>query len=119
MTDRVQEILSHYPGENPGVLTNLARMLNHGTLAGTGKLVVLPVDQKLIDVEWSCHGTTCEPWFLTRVMKHKDVARSHVFTDRDKTIIVHETRKDGIWDWEQTEVIELPPKRKLFMPVTT
>jgi class I fructose-bisphosphate aldolase len=45
MTDRVQEILSHYQSENPGVVTNLARMLNHGTLAGTGKLVVLPVDQ--------------------------------------------------------------------------
>jgi class I fructose-bisphosphate aldolase len=41
----VQEILSYYQGENPGVLTSLARMLNHGTLAGTGKLVVLPVDQ--------------------------------------------------------------------------
>ncbi len=45
MSDRVSEILSHYAGENPGVLTNLARMLNHGRLAGTGKLVILPVDQ--------------------------------------------------------------------------
>jgi len=45
MSDRVQQILSHYRGENPGVLTNLARMLYHGTLAGTGKLVILPVDQ--------------------------------------------------------------------------
>jgi len=45
MSDRVQRILSHYRGENPGVLTNLARMLYHGTLAGTGKLVILPVDQ--------------------------------------------------------------------------
>ena len=45
MTERVQQILSCYAGENPGVLTNLARMLNHGTLAGTGKLVILPVDQ--------------------------------------------------------------------------
>ena len=45
MSDRVNEILSYYQGENPGVLTSLARMLNHGTLAGTGKLVVLPVDQ--------------------------------------------------------------------------
>ncbi len=41
----VREILGYYAGENPGVLTNLARMLNHGTLAGTGKLVILPVDQ--------------------------------------------------------------------------
>jgi len=45
MTDRVQQILSHYAGENPGVLTNIARMLGHGTLAGTGRLVILPVDQ--------------------------------------------------------------------------
>ncbi len=45
MSDRVAEILSHYRGENPGVLNNLARLLNHGTLAGTGKLVILPVDQ--------------------------------------------------------------------------
>jgi class I fructose-bisphosphate aldolase len=44
-TDRVAEILSWYAGENPGILTNLARMLNHGTLAGTGKMVILPVDQ--------------------------------------------------------------------------
>jgi class I fructose-bisphosphate aldolase len=43
--NRVREILSWYPGENPGVLTNLARMLNHGRLAGTGKMVILPVDQ--------------------------------------------------------------------------
>ncbi len=45
MTDRVREILSWYAGENPGVLTNMARMLNHGVLGGTGKLVILPVDQ--------------------------------------------------------------------------
>jgi class I fructose-bisphosphate aldolase len=45
MSNRVHEILSAYRGENPGVLTNLARMLDHGTLAGTGKLVILPVDQ--------------------------------------------------------------------------
>jgi class I fructose-bisphosphate aldolase len=42
---RVQEILSWYTAANPGTLTNLARMLNHGRLAGTGKLVILPVDQ--------------------------------------------------------------------------
>ncbi len=45
MKDRVREILSWYASENPGVRTNLARMLNHGRLAGTGKLVILPVDQ--------------------------------------------------------------------------
>jgi len=44
-SERVREILSWYKNENPGVLTNLARMMNHGTLAGTGKMVILPVDQ--------------------------------------------------------------------------
>ncbi|HVE85589.1 MAG TPA: class I fructose-bisphosphate aldolase [Myxococcales bacterium] len=44
-SDRVRQILSWYSSDNPGVLTNLARMLNHGTLAGTGKMVILPVDQ--------------------------------------------------------------------------
>jgi len=44
-SDRVRQILSWYSSDNPGVLTNIARMLNHGTLAGTGKMVILPVDQ--------------------------------------------------------------------------
>lgn len=44
-TKRVKEILGAYSSDNPGVKTNLARMLNHGTLAGTGKMVILPVDQ--------------------------------------------------------------------------
>ncbi len=45
MTPRVREILNWYGSDNPGVLTNLARMMNTGRLAGTGKLVILPVDQ--------------------------------------------------------------------------
>jgi fructose-bisphosphate aldolase, class I len=45
MNDRIREILSWYSSENPGVRANLARMLNHGRLAGTGKMVILPVDQ--------------------------------------------------------------------------
>lgn len=45
VTPRVREVLSFYSGENPGVLTNLARILSHGTLAGTGRIVCLPVDQ--------------------------------------------------------------------------
>ncbi len=44
-TTRVDEILSWYGAENPGVLTNLSRIMNHGRLAGTGKFVILPVDQ--------------------------------------------------------------------------
>ncbi|MBF6567566.1 MAG: class I fructose-bisphosphate aldolase [Candidatus Binataceae bacterium] len=45
MTKRVREILSWYESANPGVRANLARMLNHGRLAGTGRMVILPVDQ--------------------------------------------------------------------------
>ena len=45
MTPRVREILSWYGSDNPGTLTNLARLMNHGRLAGTGKMVILPVDQ--------------------------------------------------------------------------
>ncbi len=45
MNDRIREILSWYNSENVGIRTNLARMLNHGRLAGTGKMVILPVDQ--------------------------------------------------------------------------
>jgi class I fructose-bisphosphate aldolase len=45
MTPRVREILSWYGSDSPGTLTNLARILNHGRLGGTGKLVILPVDQ--------------------------------------------------------------------------
>ncbi|HZA65404.1 MAG TPA: class I fructose-bisphosphate aldolase [Geminicoccaceae bacterium] len=44
-TPKVKEILSWYEGENPGVKANLARLLTHGRLAGSGKLVILPVDQ--------------------------------------------------------------------------
>lgn len=45
MANRVQEILSWYGSDNPGTKTNIARLLRSGKLAGTGKLVILPVDQ--------------------------------------------------------------------------
>ena len=45
MADRVQEILSWYSSDSAGTQTNIARLLRHGKLAGTGKLVILPVDQ--------------------------------------------------------------------------
>lgn len=45
LSDRVKQILSWYTSENPGTLTNLVRLMNHGVLANTGKLVILPVDQ--------------------------------------------------------------------------
>src|SRR5436305_14793138 len=44
-TSRVREILSWYPSDNPGTLANIYRLLMSGRLAGTGKLVILPVDQ--------------------------------------------------------------------------
>ena len=44
-SDRVKQILSWYASDNPGVQANLARMMYTGTLAGTGKFVILPVDQ--------------------------------------------------------------------------
>ena len=45
MTPRVRKILSYYESDNPGTKSNLARILMQGRLAGTGKLVILPVDQ--------------------------------------------------------------------------
>jgi len=45
MSERVERILANYSGENPGVIGNLRRLMHTGRLAGTGKLVILPVDQ--------------------------------------------------------------------------
>ena len=45
ITPQVRQIVDRYEGERPGVKTSLARLLMHGRLAGTGKLVILPVDQ--------------------------------------------------------------------------
>jgi class I fructose-bisphosphate aldolase len=45
MTDKVETILASYAGESPGVIGNLRRLMNTGALAGTGKMVILPVDQ--------------------------------------------------------------------------
>jgi len=45
LSERVKEILSHYESDNPGTKANLARILMQGQLGGTGRLVILPVDQ--------------------------------------------------------------------------
>ena len=45
ITQLVKRILDWYESDNPGTKTNLARILGHGKLGGTGKLVILPVDQ--------------------------------------------------------------------------
>ncbi len=44
-TEKVKKILRNYGHENPGVVRSIARILNHGKLGGTGKIVILPVDQ--------------------------------------------------------------------------
>jgi class I fructose-bisphosphate aldolase len=45
ITGPVREVLSWYDGERPGVKANLARMLMHGLTGGSGRLLILPVDQ--------------------------------------------------------------------------
>jgi class I fructose-bisphosphate aldolase len=45
ISEPVKRILSHYESDNPGTKANLARILLHGKLGGTGKLLILPVDQ--------------------------------------------------------------------------
>ncbi len=45
MNSRIREILSWYSNETPGVRAHLARMLNHGRTGGSGRMVILPVDQ--------------------------------------------------------------------------
>lgn len=45
LTQRVKKILANYESDNPGTKSNLARILMHGKLGGTGRLVILPVDQ--------------------------------------------------------------------------
>jgi class I fructose-bisphosphate aldolase len=44
-TRTVQKILANYEGENPGVKGKLCQMLMNGRLGGTGKMIILPVDQ--------------------------------------------------------------------------
>jgi class I fructose-bisphosphate aldolase len=45
ITQRVKKILANYESDTPGSKANLARILMTGKLAGTGKMVILPVDQ--------------------------------------------------------------------------
>ncbi|MGF1640730.1 MAG: class I fructose-bisphosphate aldolase [Rhodospirillales bacterium] len=45
VTQKVKKILANYESDNPGTKANLARILCTGKLAGTGKMVILPVDQ--------------------------------------------------------------------------
>ena len=45
VTPEVKKILDNYESDNPGTKANLTRILMQGRLGGTGKLVILPVDQ--------------------------------------------------------------------------
>jgi fructose-bisphosphate aldolase, class I len=45
MTPIVKSILDKYEATSPAIKANLARILMHGKLGGTGKLIILPVDQ--------------------------------------------------------------------------
>lgn len=45
ISQKVKKILDAYESDNPGTKANLARILMHGKLGGSGKLVILPVDQ--------------------------------------------------------------------------
>ncbi len=42
---KVKKILANYESDNPGTKSNLARILMHGRLGGSGKMIILPVDQ--------------------------------------------------------------------------
>lgn len=45
LTPQVKKILSWYESDNPGTKANLARIMMTGRLRGTGRMVILPVDQ--------------------------------------------------------------------------
>jgi class I fructose-bisphosphate aldolase len=45
ISSKVKKILANYESDNVGTKTNLARILMHGRLGGSGKMVILPVDQ--------------------------------------------------------------------------
>ncbi|MCZ6522611.1 MAG: class I fructose-bisphosphate aldolase [Alphaproteobacteria bacterium] len=45
VTRKVKQILSWYESDTPGTKANLARILMNGRLGGSGKVLILPVDQ--------------------------------------------------------------------------
>lgn len=45
ITNAVKGILSNYESDCPGTKANLCRILMHGKLGGTGRVIILPVDQ--------------------------------------------------------------------------
>ena len=45
VSSEVKSIISKYEGEPSGLKRNLVSLLSHGSLGGTGRLLILPVDQ--------------------------------------------------------------------------
>jgi class I fructose-bisphosphate aldolase len=45
VTQKVKKILAGYESDNPGTKTKIASILMHGKLGGSGRMVILPVDQ--------------------------------------------------------------------------
>ncbi|MEN8237102.1 MAG: class I fructose-bisphosphate aldolase [Pseudomonadota bacterium] len=45
ISNNVKKILERYESDSPGTKVNLARILTHGKMANTGKLIIFPVDQ--------------------------------------------------------------------------
>lgn len=45
VSNTTKRIISHYTHENVGVRSNLMRILGQGKLGGTGRMIILPVDQ--------------------------------------------------------------------------
>ena len=46
-TDNIKQILRNYENTNAGIKSNLVKILMNGKLGGTGRLLILPVDQGL------------------------------------------------------------------------
>jgi fructose-bisphosphate aldolase, class I len=63
-------MLCRYDGERPGVKANLARLLMHGRLGGSGSLVILPVDQGIEHGPgrtFAGNPAACDPHYLFRL----------------------------------------------------
>lgn len=70
---KVQKILSFYEADNPGVKTNLARILMNGRVGGTGKLLVLAVDQGFEhgpDRSYANNPEAYDPHYLYKLAIH-------------------------------------------------
>lgn len=61
--------------------------------AGTSTIMTLPVDQRLLRVNWVCQPTGCALSLLTRTMQRGDEANGYVFTDGDTEYFIQETRE--------------------------